>query len=79
MTAGLIVDAVNDVTDVAKNQLSENPKYKKHAGSQYVSGIASLSYGSALVLDTLKVLVESPLQDSQISAAQPPIKQTASR
>lgn len=79
MTVGLIVDAVNDVTDVAKNQLSENPKYKKHAGNQYVSGIASLSYGSALVLDTQKVLKESNPEGTGDFNAQPPLKQTAAQ
>lgn len=79
MTVGLIVDAVNDVTDVAKNQLSANPKYKKRAGNQYVSGIVSLSYGSALVLNIQKVLKESGAESSGDSSAQPPLKQTAAQ
>lgn len=79
MTVGLIVDAVNDVTDVAKSQLSENPKYKKHAGNQYVGGIASLVQGSALVLDIRKVLAESDPEGLGDYDAQQPLKQTAAQ
>ena len=76
MTVGLIVDSVSDVTDVAKAQLSENPKYKKHVGNQHVCGIASLSHGTALVLDVAKVLTESVSETAEDSSA-PPLKQAA--
>lgn len=77
MTVGLIVDSVYDVTDVAKEQLSENPKYKSRAGNRYVCGIASLPYGSALVLDIAKVLNESGEERTESPGAQPSLKQTA--
>jgi purine-binding chemotaxis protein CheW len=77
MTVGLIADSVNDVTDVAKNQLSENPKYKSRAGNRYVCGIASLSCGSALVLDIAKVLDEHARGSAESSYAPP--KQAAAQ
>ena len=77
MNAGLIVDTVNDVTDVAANQLSESPKYKKRAGNRYVCSIASLPYGSALVLNVSKVLDESGPENLGEYDTLPPLKRTA--
>jgi len=58
MTAGLIVDSVQDVRDVAKSQIFDAPKYKKSVGDRYVSAIVSLEKESAMVLDIARVFSE---------------------
>lgn len=58
MTAGLIVDSVKDVRDIAKSQIFDAPKYKKSVGDRYVAAIASLGKESAMVLDIARVLSE---------------------
>ena len=56
MTAGLIVDTVKDVRDVAKGQIFEAPGRGRSAGARYVCSIASLEKESAMVLDLGRVL-----------------------
>jgi purine-binding chemotaxis protein CheW len=56
MTAGLIVDSVKDVRDIAKSQIFDAPSYKTSAGDRFVSAIASLEKESAMVLDIARVL-----------------------
>lgn len=56
MVVGLIVDSVNDVRDVAKNQICDAPDYKKSIGANYVCGIVSLERESAMLLDIPKIL-----------------------
>lgn len=55
---GFIVDRVNDVTDIAKNQISPSPKLAKDTGNNYVNGIATLESGVALMLDAKMLLTE---------------------
>ncbi|MFU0831583.1 MAG: Chemotaxis protein CheW [Oscillospiraceae bacterium] len=59
MTAGLIVDSVKDVRDIAKSQIFDSPKYKNNTGDRYVCAIASLEKESAMVLDIAHVLSEN--------------------
>ena len=55
---GLIVDAVNDVTDIGSDQISESPVLSK--GYAYaVSGITTLNGQAVMILDIGKVLTES--------------------
>lgn len=56
LTIGFIVDMVNDVTDIAKNEISDSPKLTKIEGNNYVFGIAHLEEHVALLLDIAKVL-----------------------
>ena len=70
ITAGLIVDSVKDVRDVAKNQICGAPKYKKvtEDSDRYVNSIASLGKESAMVLDIERILIERT-SDSQLGHA----------
>lgn len=57
MTVGLIVDSVKDVRDVADNQISAAPKYKKDIGDNYIKGLVSFKEESAMLMDIERVLV----------------------
>lgn len=69
-TAGLIVDSVKDVRDIAKSQIFEAPRYKKSAGDRYVSAIVSLEKDSAMVLDLVRVFSERSAPSGHPSADQ---------
>lgn len=69
-TAGLIVDSVKDVRNIAKNQIFEAPRYKKSAGDRYVSAIVSLEEDSAMVLDLTRVFSERGPSSGHPSADQ---------
>lgn len=56
---GFIVDKVNDVTDISKNQISESPRLARDTGNHYVTGIATLGSSVALVLNVMQLLEES--------------------
>ena len=53
---GLIVDSVNDVTDIYTNQITDSPTRMKGRASGAVIGIATLEDGAAMLLDIMKVL-----------------------
>lgn len=55
---GLIVEAVNDVTDIAENQITDSPALSKGNVNRYVCGIATLENEVAMLLDLMKVLKE---------------------
>ncbi len=57
-SVGFIVDRVNDVTDISKNQISDPPRLAKDATNNYLTGIATLESGVALLLNVMKLLVE---------------------
>lgn len=69
---GLIVEAVNDVTDISLNQITDSPTLAKGAGNRYVKGIATLETGVAMLLDVDKVLEnaedESLIQEKKAMA-----------
>ncbi|XOQ43525.1 MAG: Chemotaxis protein CheW [Clostridium sp.] len=64
MTAGLIVDSVKDVRDIAKSQIFDAPRYSKNTRDRYVCAIASLEKESAMVLDIARVLSEKDSSSS---------------
>lgn len=77
MTAGLIVDAVKDVRDVAKSQIFDAPRRKRSVGDRYVCSIASLEKESAMVLDLARVLFERGAADQQTGHSDEPELKTA--
>jgi len=62
LSIGFIVDTVNDVTDIAENQISGAPKLSKNDGGNYVSGIVHLEKNVALLLDIARVLERTDAQ-----------------
>jgi purine-binding chemotaxis protein CheW len=62
LSIGFIVDTVNDVTDIAENQISDAPKLSKNDGDNYVSGIVHLEHNVALLLNIAKVLEHTDMQ-----------------
>ncbi len=55
-SVGFIVDRVNDVTDIAKTQISDAPKLAKDSANNYVAGIATLENEVAMLLNVTKLL-----------------------
>lgn len=55
-SVGFIVDRVNDVADIARNQISDSPKLAKDSTNNYVAGIATLETGVAMLLNVTKLL-----------------------
>lgn len=55
---GFIVDQVQDVTDISKKQIAPPPKVSKAnlVDQGYLYGIAKLSDGIAMVLDSVKIM-----------------------
>jgi len=53
---GFIVDNVNDVTNVSKNQISDTPRFAKDTTNNYVKGIATLNENAVMLLDIEKIL-----------------------
>lgn len=67
--AGMIVDSVNDVCDVAASQINVSPTHKSSASrdTHFVRGIVSLGNSSAMLLDTAKVLThQNQLQKAEM-------------
>lgn len=58
LNVGLIVEAVNDVTDITENQITDSPTLSKGNVNRYVCGIATLESEVAMLLDLEKVLKE---------------------
>ena len=58
LSVGFIVDQVNDVTDVSKNQISDSPKLSKDTTHSFVTGIATLSGEPVMLLDIIKILTD---------------------
>jgi purine-binding chemotaxis protein CheW len=56
LSVGFIVDRVNDVTDVSKNQISDSPKLAKDTTNGFITGIATLFGEAVMLLDTMKIL-----------------------
>lgn len=67
-SVGFIVDRVNDVADIALNQISEAPKLGKDTTSNFVTGIATLETEVAMLLNTTKLLSE---EDAEAKVARP--------
>jgi purine-binding chemotaxis protein CheW len=72
VSVGFIVDRVNDVTDIAKDQISESPKLAKSAENNYVTGIATLENEVAMILDPVCILTETDGEVKSEKAVQNP-------
>jgi purine-binding chemotaxis protein CheW len=57
-SVGFIVDRVNDVTDISKNQISDSPRLAKDVTNNYVAGIATLENEVAMLLSPVSILAE---------------------
>ena len=77
MTAGLIVDAVKDVRDVAKSRIFDAPGRERSIGARYVRSIVSLEKGSAMILDLDRVLSAGAPGDQTGGSAEPELKSAA--
>ncbi len=64
LSVGLIVDSVNDVTNIAKNQISETPRLAKDSVNNFVKGIATLNDNAIMLLDIERILTDE--DDDQI-------------
>jgi purine-binding chemotaxis protein CheW len=60
-SVGFIVDRVNDVTDLSKNQISDAPKLAKDATNGFITGIATIGKEAVMLLDTIKILTDDDL------------------
>lgn len=60
-SVGFIVDRVNDVTDISKNQISDAPKLAKETSGSFISGIATVSEETVMLLDVMKILTDDDL------------------
>lgn len=58
INVGFIVDRVNDVTDISKNQISDSPKLAKDTTTNYVTGIATLENEVAMLLNPDRILAQ---------------------
>lgn len=59
---GYIVDKVNDVTDVTPNQISQPPRISD-SYAKYITGVAKVSDGIALLLDIAMIVVDENVQE----------------
>lgn len=71
-SVGFIVDRVNDVTDIAKNQISDSPKLAKDSANNYVAGIATLENEVAMLLNVTKLLENNGEDVKTVKAAPQP-------
>lgn len=58
---GFIVDAVEEVLDIADRLVSPPPKFSGGAGSRFVTGIANLERGMVLILDSKTLLSDAEM------------------
>lgn len=56
---GLIVDSVDDVTDISAADVNETPSLGREKSNDFVTGIVTLSKGPALLLNLNKILTEN--------------------
>jgi len=56
LSVGLIVDIVNEVTDIPESQVSAPPKVYGGAGAQYIQGMGKLEEKVIILLDITKLL-----------------------
>lgn len=71
---GLIVDSVDDVTDIAVADVNETPSLGREKSNPFVTGIVTLSKGPALLLNLKRILTENEdehLQNKEDADGQP--------
>lgn len=56
MSVGLIVDSVNDVSDIAENEISNAPKFSNDSGNGYINGMVHLDTNVAMLLNMSNIL-----------------------
>ena len=56
LTVGLIVDIVNEVTNIPESLISEPPKVYGGAGAQYIMGMGKMEENVIILLDITKLL-----------------------
>lgn len=56
LSVGLIVDIVNEVTDIPESKVSAPPKVYGGAGAQYIRGMGKLEEKVIILLDITKLL-----------------------
>jgi len=59
---GFIVDAVNEVTNIEKSNISDPPKMGRDYENRYVTGVAKIVNKVVLLLDTQKMLSEKEIE-----------------
>ncbi len=62
VSIGFIVDAVNEVTNIEKDNISQPPKVGKDYVNTYITGVAKIDNKVVLLLNTQKMLSESELE-----------------
>jgi len=58
-TVGMVVDAVSEVYNISKNDLSPAPEFGAGVESQYIKSIANLQDNLVILLDAEKLISES--------------------
>ncbi|MCR4925518.1 MAG: chemotaxis protein CheW [Clostridiales bacterium] len=56
LSVGLIVDSVNDVSDIAEKDISSIPKFTNDSGNSYISGMVHLETNVAMILNMANIL-----------------------
>jgi len=62
VSIGFIVDSVNEVTNIDKNNISDPPNIGKDYINTYVTGVAKLEDKVVLLLNTQKMLSEKEIE-----------------
>ena len=65
-TVGLIVDAVNDVTNIAASKIADSPTLSKDRTNNFVVGIAALENAVAMILDVVRILEDTSEDDISV-------------
>lgn len=65
---GLIVDSVDDVTDISATDVNETPSLGREKNNPFVTGIVTLSKGPALLLNLKRILSENEDERPQSKA-----------
>lgn len=63
LEVGLIVDAANDVVDIAKDQIESTPEIVNRVKAEYVEGVAKMDKRLLVMLNLTKVLNASEIED----------------
>lgn len=62
MFIGFIVDAVNEVTNIDKSNISDPPKMGNNYVNSYITGVGKLENKVVLLLNTQKMLSEKEIE-----------------
>jgi purine-binding chemotaxis protein CheW len=67
-TVGIIVDAVNEVLRISRDQIAPPPTTVAGAGREYLTGLVRLNKGLLILLDIDKLLHEDELSEAGTTA-----------